>query len=80
MILEVSGSDAWRVCDSRCEAGEGRFLAFLEWRTDHVEVMQIADGFAWTAFETIAAALDYVAVTNGRVRAERRSVGSRRKD
>jgi hypothetical protein len=73
LLLEHVSGVVWRVCDSRHPAGsDGRFLGFVEERDGLFEVMQIAETFIWTSFESMRAALDHVVATNEEVAGRRK--------
>lgn len=72
-LEHVSGS-AWRVCDSRRPSGSsGRFIGFVEERDGRFEVIQRAETFIWTAFDSMREALTHIVWTNQQVTARRRS-------
>ena len=73
LLLEHVSGAAWRVCDSRYPAGsDGRFLGFVEERNGLFEVMQIAETFIWTSFESMRAAVDHIVATNEEIVDRRR--------
>ncbi|MEO8527884.1 MAG: hypothetical protein ABI435_02290 [Pseudolysinimonas sp.] len=66
LILEPAGEHCWRICDTRFEAGLGRFLAVIDEQDGRFAVMQTALGFVWTTFPTIADAVSHVVRTSAR--------------
>jgi hypothetical protein len=68
LLLEHVSGSAWRVCDSRRPSGSsGRFIGFIEERDGRFEVMQSADTFIWTTFDSMREALTHIVSTNQEV-------------
>ena len=72
LLLEHVSGSAWRVCDSRRPSGSsGRFIGFVEERGGRFEVMQRADTFIWTTFDSMREALTFVVSTSDQVMTRR---------
>ncbi|MFM9921325.1 hypothetical protein [Lacisediminihabitans sp. H27-G8] len=68
LILELVSPHSWRVCDSRVPEGTpGRMVAFVDERAGQYEVMQIADNFVWTTFETMDSAIQHVSASQAKI-------------
>ncbi|MET4782885.1 hypothetical protein [Glaciihabitans sp. UYNi722] len=68
LILEPVSPHSWRVCDSRIPEGTARrMVAFVDERAGQYDVMQIADKFVWTTFETMDSAIQHISASQAEI-------------